>query len=180
MRSVLWFYLFFGLFILNIGYLLKGKNSPKNDSINAFEIINTDTIKNIVEYPKDGLVSLEKFFPIIIPRSGYIEKGELFEAQVIMAVLLKNIPKMSSVSVNGQRVSLNENGIGYFSEVAPYLGKRTLRINENVRSTLSGERMSGTSTYEYHVGLKEDKIKELLQLQQEIKKGNIEIIENNK
>ncbi|MGK0390723.1 MAG: hypothetical protein ACI94Y_003483 [Maribacter sp.] len=179
MRSVIWFYLFWAIVLIVLSYALSSTLfSEKNVSINTFEIINTDTLENIIEYPKDGLVSLERFFPMIIPKSGYVEKGDTFEAKIVMGVLLKNIPKMRSVSVNGQRVSLNKNSIGYYSEEVRTYGKKRLNITENIRSNLTGERMSGSLSYEYFVGLNENEWKELTKLKQDIKQKDIEIKEN--
>lgn len=181
MRSSLWFYLFWLVIILALGYtLFHTLFLEKNPAINAFEteMLDTDTIENIIEYPRDSLVPIDRLVPIIIPKSGYVVKGDTFEAQIILAGFIKNVPDIPRVSVNGRRVSFNQNGIGYYSEKAMSYGKKRLQIVENVRSNLTGEKMKGVVSYEYFVGMKEDEWKELSKLQQEIRQGNVKIKED--
>lgn len=99
-------------------------------------------------------LKLDKFFPLMNAKKGYIIKGEKFEAEVAIGAFSSEFAKSSSISVNGQRISLNAEGKGKFSETANKLGKKTLKMNASVTNPLSGEKMSGSSTFEYEVGVR--------------------------
>ncbi len=99
-------------------------------------------------------LKLDKFFPIMNAKKGYVIKGEKFDAEVAIGAFSSEFAKTSSISVNGQRISLNSEGKGKFSETANSLGKRTLNLSATVKNPLSGEVMSGKSTFEYEVGVR--------------------------
>lgn len=99
-------------------------------------------------------LKLNKFFPIMNAKKGYVIKGEKFDAEVAIGAFSDEFAKTSNITVNGQRVSLNAEGVGKFSETANTLGKRTLKLNASVTNPLSGEKMSGSSTFEYEVGVR--------------------------
>ncbi len=99
-------------------------------------------------------LKLNKFFPVMNAKRGYVIKGEKFEAEVAIGAFSSEFAKTSSISVNGQRVSLNAEGKGQFSETANSLGKRTLKLTASVTNPLSGEKMSGNSEFEYEVGVR--------------------------
>ncbi len=99
-------------------------------------------------------LKLNKFFPVMNAKKGYVIKGEKFEATVAIGAFSNEFAKTSSVSVNGQRISLNAEGQGQFSETANSLGKRTLNMTANVTNPLSGEKFSAKASYEYEVGVR--------------------------
>ncbi len=99
-------------------------------------------------------LKLNKFFPIMNAKKGYVIKGEKFEAEVAIGAFSNEFAKTSNVTVNGQRVNLNAEGKGQFSETANTLGKRTINLSATVKNPLSGETMSGKSTFEYEVGVR--------------------------
>ncbi len=99
-------------------------------------------------------LKLNKFFPIMNAKRGYVIKGEKFEAEVAIGAFSSEFAKTSSISVNGQRISLNAEGKGTFSETASSLGKRSLKLTCSVTNPLSGEQMSGQSSFDYEVGVR--------------------------
>ena len=99
-------------------------------------------------------LKLNKFFPIMNAKKGYIIKGEKFEATVAIGAFSNEFAKSSSVSVNGQRIKLNSEGQGTFSETANSTGEKTLKLTANVTNPLSGEKMSGSSEFKYEVGVR--------------------------
>ncbi len=99
-------------------------------------------------------IKLNKFFPVINAKRGYVIKGEKFEAEVSIGAYSTEFAKTSTITVNGQRVSLNAQGKGQFSETANSLGKRTLKLTANVTNPLSGEKFSESSTFDYEVGMR--------------------------
>ncbi len=99
-------------------------------------------------------LKLNKFFPIMNAKRGYVIKGEKFEAEVAIGAFSSEFAKTSSISVNGKRISLNAEGKGTFTETASTLGKRSLKLSASVTNPLSGEKMSGTSSFDYEVGMR--------------------------
>jgi len=99
-------------------------------------------------------LKLDKFFPVMNAKKGYVIKGEKFEAEVAIGAFSSEFAKTSTISVNGQRVKLNAEGKGTFSETANSTGKKKLKLTANVTNPLSGEKMSGNSEFEYEVGVR--------------------------
>ena len=99
-------------------------------------------------------LKLNKFFPVMNAKKGYVIKGEKFEAEVAIGAFSSEFAKTSSISVNGQKIKLNAEGKGTFSETANSTGKKNLKLTANVVNPLSGEKMSGTSEFEYEVGVR--------------------------
>ena len=97
-------------------------------------------------------IKLNKFFPVMNAKKGYIIKGEKFEAEVSIGAFSSEFSKTSSITVNGQRVSLNAQGIGKFSETAGSYGKKKLKLTCNVTNPLTNEKFSESSEFEYEVG----------------------------
>jgi len=99
-------------------------------------------------------IKLNKFFPIMNAKKGYIIKGEKFEAEVAIGAFSSEFAKTASISVNGQRIKLNSEGKGTFTETAGSTGKKNLKLTASVTNPLSGEKMSGNSEFEYEVGVR--------------------------
>jgi len=99
-------------------------------------------------------LKLDKFFPVMNAKKGYVIKGEKFEAEVAIGAFSSEFAKTSTISVNGQRIKLNAEGKGTFSETTSSTGKKKLKLVANVVNPLSGEKMSGNSEFEYEVGVR--------------------------
>ena len=98
-------------------------------------------------------IKLNKFFPVINAKKGYVIKGEKFEATVQIGAYSSEFGENSTITVNGKRVVLKD-GIGTFTETASQTGKRTLKLTSNVINPLSGEKYNANSEFEYEVGLR--------------------------
>lgn len=97
-------------------------------------------------------LKLDKFFPVLAAKQGYVIEGEKFEAEVAIGAYSNQFAKTSSLSVNGQGVALNAEGKGTYSTTASGLGKKKINLSCTVRNPLTGESFSGTSDFEYEVG----------------------------
>ena len=98
-------------------------------------------------------IKLNKFFPVINAKKGYVIKGEKFEATVQIGAYSSEFGKNSSIKVNGQSVRLKD-GVGTFSETASNTGKRKLKLVSNVKNPITGETYSSNSEFEYEVGVR--------------------------
>ncbi|MFK8100989.1 MAG: GldM family protein [Saprospiraceae bacterium] len=97
-------------------------------------------------------IKLNKFFPVINAKKGYVIKGEKFEAEVSIGAYSSEFSKTSSITVNGQRISLNAEGKGKFTETANSYGKKKLKLTANVTNPLTGDKFTESSEFEYEVG----------------------------
>ena len=97
-------------------------------------------------------IKLNKFFPVMNAKKGYVIKGEKFEAEVSIGAYSSDFAKTSKISVNGKSVPLNAQGKGSFTETANSYGKRKLKLTANVTNPLTGEKFSESSEFEYEVG----------------------------
>ncbi|HKK89226.1 MAG TPA: GldM family protein, partial [Saprospiraceae bacterium] len=97
-------------------------------------------------------VVLDKFFPIMNAKRGYVIKGEKFEAEVAIGAFSNEFAKTSSITVNGTRINLNDEGKGTYTETANKYGKKTLNLKARVENPLTGEVIEGSSSFDYEVG----------------------------
>lgn len=97
-------------------------------------------------------LKLNKFFPVMNAKKGYVIKGEKFEAEVSIGAYSSEFSKTSSITVGGKKIKLNDEGKGTFSERASSYGKRKLKLVANVTNPLTNEKFSGSSEFEYEVG----------------------------
>ena len=96
---------------------------------------------------------MNKFFPVINAKKGYVIKGEKFEATVQIGAYSSEFGENSTITVNGQKVQLKD-GVGTFTETATQTGKRTLSLSSNVINPITGEKYTETSSFDYEVGLR--------------------------
>jgi len=98
-------------------------------------------------------IKLNKFFPVINAKKGYVIKGEKFEAEVQIGAYSSEFAKNATISVNGKKVTLKD-GVGQFSEPTSATGKKKLKLVANVINPLTGEKFTGDSEFEYEVGVR--------------------------
>ena len=98
-------------------------------------------------------IKLNKFFPVINAKKGYVIKGEKFEATVQIGAYSSEFGKNSSISVDGRSIQLVD-GVGKFSETASRVGKKKLKLVANVTNPLTGDKFQESSTFEYEVGVR--------------------------
>ncbi len=99
-------------------------------------------------------IKLNKFFPVMNAKKGYVIKGEKFEAEVAIGAFSSEFAKSSSIKVNGTSVRLNAEGKGTFTETANSTGKKKLKLTASVKNPITGDVMSGNSEFEYEVGVR--------------------------
>ncbi|NND31591.1 MAG: hypothetical protein HKN76_03300 [Saprospiraceae bacterium] len=97
-------------------------------------------------------IKLNKFFPVMNAKKGYVIRGEKFEAEVSIGAYSSEFAKTSSISINGKSIPLNDEGKGTYSEIANSYGKQNLRLTANVKNPLTGETFTESSEFEYEVG----------------------------
>lgn len=97
-------------------------------------------------------IKLNQFFPVISAKKGYVIKGEPFEAEVAIGAFSDKFASGATISVNGQSIKLDATGKGKYVVTPSSLGKQNLNLVANVVNPITGEKMSGTSTFEYEVG----------------------------
>ncbi len=98
-------------------------------------------------------IKLNKFFPVINAKKGYVIDGEKFEATVQIGAYSSEFGENSTITVNGKRVALKD-GVGEYVETARGVGKKTLKLNSNVVNPITGEKYNEISTFEYEVGVR--------------------------
>ncbi len=113
----------------------------------------TSMVNDLAQLVGGREIKLNKFFPVMNAKKGYVIKGEKFEAEVAIGAFSDEFAKSAKISVNGQNIRLN-GGKGTFTETANSIGKKKLRMNATVINPLSGEKMTGSSEFEYEVGLR--------------------------
>lgn len=98
-------------------------------------------------------IKLNKFFPVINAKKGYVIKGEKFEATVQIGAYSSEFGENSTITVNGKRITLKD-GVGEYSETASTTGKRILKLTSNVINPITDEVYNENSTFEYEVGVR--------------------------
>ncbi len=97
-------------------------------------------------------IKLNKFFPVMNAKKGYVIKGEKFEAEVAIGAYSSDFAGSSTITVNGQKINLNAEGKGTYTATANSYGKQTLNLKAVVKNPITGEIMDGTSSFSYEVG----------------------------
>jgi len=98
-------------------------------------------------------IKLNKFFPVINAKKGYVIKGEKFEATVQIGAYSSEFGKNSSISINGRSIPLVD-GVGKYSVTANSTGKQKLKLVSNVTNPITGEKYPATGEFEYEVGVR--------------------------
>ncbi|HHS96191.1 MAG TPA: hypothetical protein ENJ45_06330, partial [Phaeodactylibacter sp.] len=98
-------------------------------------------------------IKLNKFFPVINAKKGYVIKGEKFEATVQIGAYSSEFGENSTITVNGKKIPLKD-GVGTYTETAGRVGKKTLNLTSNVVNPITGEEYKESSTFEYEVGVR--------------------------
>lgn len=100
-------------------------------------------------------IIMDQFFPIINAQKSYVIKGEPFKAQVSLGSYSTQMnPENIKITVNGQRLKLGADGTADFSQVTRETGSKTLTLKSEVTNPLTGVVTTGSSTFDYEVGLR--------------------------
>ncbi len=100
-------------------------------------------------------IVMDQFFPIINAEKSYVIKGEPFKAQVSLGSYSTQMnPDNIKLTINGQRLKIGADGTADFSQLARETGNKKLVLKSEVTNPLTGEVTTGSSTFEYEVGLR--------------------------
>lgn len=112
-------------------------------------------VNKMAELTGGKVIEFDAFFPVINAKKAYIIKGETFEAEVSVGTYSSQIsPSDISLTVNGSRLSVGNDGKAKYSSTPGSTGKQTLNLSCSVRNPLTGKVADGKSTYEYEVGMR--------------------------
>jgi len=98
-------------------------------------------------------VVLEEFTVVSAPKKSYIIKGEKFETDVFLSASAGKQSRTGiSISVGGQRLTANENGVAKFTRTANTVGIKKYSAVITVTNPATGESKDYRSDFEYEVG----------------------------
>ncbi len=110
-------------------------------------------INNMAELAGGRVVEFDAFFPVVQAEKAYVIKGDPFKAQISIGTYSTQInPDDISISVNGNNLTVGEDGKAEYTTNTSSTGKQTLKLAVKVRNPLTGEVSEGDGTYEYEVG----------------------------
>jgi gliding motility-associated protein GldM len=98
-------------------------------------------------------VVLDKFKVVSAPKKSYIIKGEKFETEVFLSAAAgKQSETGISISVNGQSLRSNDDGVANFSQTANTVGIKKYNAAITVTNPSTGEKQTFKEEFEYEVG----------------------------
>ncbi len=96
---------------------------------------------------------IDKFTVVSAPAKTYVIKGEPFKTEVFLsASASKESNTDLTLSVNGQPLTVNEDGVASFTQNTNSVGKRTYKVEGSVKNPTTDEIQRFSKTYEYEVG----------------------------
>lgn len=96
-------------------------------------------------------IKFDQFKVALAPKTGYVIKGEKFEADVYLAAFSSNPGTGISLSVNGSGLPMKE-GVAKYSTTPTGIGKQKVKATATIKNPLTGEVKSVNSEFEYEVG----------------------------
>ncbi len=110
-------------------------------------------VNSMAELAGGRVVEFDAFFPVVQAEKAYVIKGEPFNAQISVGTYSTQInPSDIKIMVNGSRLEVGEDGKAEYSTRTTSTGKKTLKMEVEVRNPLTGELTEGEGTFEYEVG----------------------------
>jgi gliding motility-associated protein GldM len=98
-------------------------------------------------------VVLDKFRVVSAPEKSYIIKGEKFAADVFLSAAAGADSNTGiSISVNGQKLRTDKDGVARFEQTANALGKKKYEAVARITNPVTGETDTYKQTFEYEVG----------------------------
>ena len=112
-------------------------------------------VNHFVEMAGGKVIDVDQFFPIINAERSYVIKGEPFKARISLGAYSSQLdPKNVQITVNGSPVRLGPDGLADFSQIAQSTGSKRLVLESKVTNPLTGKVLTGSTTYEYEVGVR--------------------------
>lgn len=98
-------------------------------------------------------VVLDKYKVVSAPKKSYIIKGEKFETDVFLSASAgKDSQTGLSISVNGQSMRPDADGVAKFTQTASSTGIKKYNASITITDPVTGERKSFKNEFEYEVG----------------------------
>ncbi len=98
-------------------------------------------------------VVLDRFTVVSSPDKTYVINGEQFKTEVFMSASASQESNTGvSIRVNGQPLSVNEDGVATYTTSASGVGKKSYTVEASIRNPVTDEVQTFTKTYEYEVG----------------------------
>lgn len=98
-------------------------------------------------------VVLDKFTVVSAPKKSYIIKGEKFETDIFLSASAgKQSETGIAISVNGQSLRADDDGVAKFSQSASAVGIKTYNASITVSNPSTGEKNTYKKVFEYEVG----------------------------
>jgi gliding motility-associated protein GldM len=110
-------------------------------------------VNSMAELAGGRVVEFDAFFPVVQAEKAYVIKGDPFKAEISVGTYSTQInPDDIKILVNGSRLTVNDQGKAEYSTGTNSTGKKTLKMQVEVRNPLTGEVSEGEGTFEYEVG----------------------------
>lgn len=98
-------------------------------------------------------IVLDKFTVVSAPKKSYIIKGEKFETDIFLSASAgKDSQTGLSISVNGQGLRTDADGVAKFTQTASNLGVKKYNAAITVTDPVTGEKKTYKKEFEYEVG----------------------------
>lgn len=112
-------------------------------------------VNDFVAIAGGKVIDVDQFFPIINAERSYVIKGEPFRAKISLGAYSSQLdPKNVQITVNGQPVRIGPDGLADFSQIAGNTGSKRLVLESKVTNPLTGKVLTGSTVYEYEVGMR--------------------------
>lgn len=96
-------------------------------------------------------LKFDNFKVAIAPKTGYVVRGDKFEADVYLAAYSSNPGQGVSISVNGANLGMKD-GVAKYTSTPGSIGKQTVRATATIKNPLTGEVKRVDGTFDYEVG----------------------------
>lgn len=98
-------------------------------------------------------VVLDRFTVSANAKKSYVIKGDVFEADVFLTASASSASNTGvSISINGQRVPVDENGVAKYTTKTTTVGPKQYTAAVTVTNPVTGEVKTYNNTFEYEVG----------------------------
>jgi len=96
---------------------------------------------------------IDKFTVVSAPEKTYVINGETFKTDVFLSASASQESNTGmTLSVNGNNLSIDDNGVATFSQKARGVGKKSYNVKGTITNPVTGDIQQFNKTYEYEVG----------------------------
>ncbi|BDS13901.1 type IX secretion system motor protein PorM/GldM [Aureispira anguillae] len=101
------------------------------------------------------VIEIDQFFPVINAQKSYVIKGEPFKAEISLGSYSSQLdPSNIQLTVNGSPLKIGADGKAILTQNTTATGSKKLTLGCKVTNPLTGEVKTGTSVFEYEVGMR--------------------------